>query len=110
LQFALPLFDSYPGHARAKNMDNPRLSPVVAKAETLPDDIMLIIPTMDILLHEQLTFAKRIEEEARPGQKIVTKKFEKMFHGWDKREYHSARLDFDFDNASPGGSGWSHEV
>lgn len=89
-----PLYDAYACKARAEHYDDPRLSPVVAKAENLPDDMLLIVPAIDILVHEQLTFVQRIkdeieasEEERARGRRCDAVVFEKGFHGWIEREY-----------------------
>ena len=44
-------------------MENPRLSPIVADIDTLPENMLLIIPAIDILLHEQLTFVERVKKD-----------------------------------------------
>lgn len=55
-----PLMDAYAERARKGHMEDPRMSPMLAKLETLPKDVLLIVPGVDILVHEQLTFAERI--------------------------------------------------
>jgi acetyl esterase/lipase len=95
LFFLQPLFDCYAAPTKVKNMENPRMNPVVAKLETLPDNILLIIPTMDILLHEQLTFVKRLQEEAANAdqhakRKIESKLFENQIHGWVECKFSTA--------------------
>lgn len=49
--------------ARTDHVDDPRMSPMLAELETLPRDVLLIVPAVDILVHEQLTFAERIRGE-----------------------------------------------
>jgi hypothetical protein len=89
----LPLFDSYPSAARAENMDNPRLSPIVSHIDKLPQDMFLVIAGIDILLHEQLTFVERVKRDfERKGiseaeRRIVGKVYDKGFHGWLEREF-----------------------
>ncbi|KAF2667934.1 alpha/beta-hydrolase [Microthyrium microscopicum] len=83
----MPLFDSYPGPVRFQNMDNPRLNPILAPIDKLPENLLLIIPTVDILLHEQLTFLERVQEEAAGNPKHKDRQFkailiEGQFHGW----------------------------
>ena len=85
----LPLMDAYAEKARKDHMNDPRLSPMLAKIETLPKDVLLIVPAIDILVHEQLTFAERIkgEIEADPngkgkGRSFEAVVYEKGFHGW----------------------------
>jgi hypothetical protein len=85
----LPLFDSYAGPVRAQNIENPRLNPILAKLDTLPEDILLIIPTVDILLHEQLTFVERLKKETaedpkkHSNRRLETLMIEGQFHGWN---------------------------
>ncbi|KAL5363562.1 Alpha/Beta hydrolase protein [Aspergillus floccosus] len=64
LSFLQPLFDAYAGPKRAQEMKNPLLSPIVADIESLPPDMLFIIPTVDILLAEQTAFVKRLQEDA----------------------------------------------
>ncbi|KAK7421570.1 hypothetical protein QQZ08_009915 [Neonectria magnoliae] len=45
-----PLFDAYAAPARAKHFVDPRLSPVLANRETLPERMLLVVPGMDILV------------------------------------------------------------
>lgn len=89
----LPLMDAYAERARKDHMEDPRMSPMLAKLETLPKDILLIVPAVDILVHEQLTFAERIkrEIEADPNGKGSGRSFEAVvyeegFHGWTECE------------------------
>lgn len=68
-------------------MDDPRLSPIVAPLEKLPKRIMLHVPSIDILVHEQLVFAERvkreIEERGLGGERVCEAKvLEGTFHGW----------------------------
>jgi acetyl esterase/lipase len=83
----MPLFDAYAAPARAKHMDDPRLSPALAARETLPPRILLVVPSMDIVVAEQLDFADRINEEDRragwAGEPRVSVQEEKeSFHGY----------------------------
>lgn len=64
LSFLQPLFDAYAGSKRAQDMQNSLLSPIVADIESLPPDMLFIIPTVDILLAEQTAFVKRLQEDA----------------------------------------------
>jgi len=87
LAFLLPLFDSYPGPVRAENMSNPRLSPILGDMEDLPENILMVIPGIDILVHEQITFIQRLTEEAAGAPKETRRRFEtfydeKAFHGY----------------------------
>jgi acetyl esterase/lipase len=94
----LPLYDSYPAPMRKENMENPRMSPVLANLESLPKRILLIVPLIDILVHEQLTFVERLREEAEKHAdggkwKIETKIYEKGFHGWLECKSFSSNLE-----------------
>lgn len=50
----------------------------------------MVVPTIDILLAEQLQFAKRVnqelEDEGKPG-KVEAMIMEKCFHGWLECEH-----------------------
>ena len=90
----IPLMDSYAVRARKDHMNDARLSPILAKLETLPKDILLIVPAIDIAVHEQLTFVERIkaEIEADPnvkgkGRRAEAVVYENAFHGWTYGEY-----------------------
>jgi acetyl esterase/lipase len=92
LAFLLPLFDSYPAPSRPENMNNPRLSPIVADIETLPESILMVVPGVDILVHEQLTFIQRLKKEGGRDAKGAERRFqtlydEKGFHGYLEGEY-----------------------
>jgi acetyl esterase/lipase len=89
LKALFPLMDAYAEQARKNHMDDARFSPMLANLETLPKDVLLIVPGIDILVHEQLTFAERIrgEIEADPegkgkGRSFEAVVYEKGFHGW----------------------------
>lgn len=80
-----PLFDAYAGPARAKHMDDPRLSPALAARETLPGRILLVVPALDILVAEQMAFAERVNGEdtaegGSPRVEVMTE--ENGFHGY----------------------------
>lgn len=90
----LPLMDAYAECAREEHIDDARMSPMLAKLETLPRDALLIVPAVDILVHEQLTFAERVREEieADPegkgkGRSFEAEVFEEGFHGWTECEF-----------------------
>jgi acetyl esterase/lipase len=91
LSFMVPLYDSYAASRRSENMENPRLNPIFADLDKLPEHMLFIIPTMDILVHEQLTLLQRLKNEAETkpgneGRRIEAKYFEGQFHGWDQRK------------------------
>lgn len=90
----LPLFDSYAGPGRAKNMANPHLSPIVSEVENLPRRMLLIVPAIDILVHEQLAFVERVRREIAErgldkaeGRSCEAKVIEGAFHGWLELPY-----------------------
>ena len=65
--------------------------PIVADIKTLPDNMLLIIPSIDILLVEQLTFLERVKadieaegDDGRP-RRVEGMVFEDCFHGWLER-------------------------
>jgi len=84
-----PLFDAYAYRARKDHIEDPRLSPMLAKLETLPMDVLLIVPAIDILVNEQLVFANRITQEVNAdpngkgkGRTFETVIYDRGFHGW----------------------------
>jgi hypothetical protein len=92
-----PLFDSYAGPMRAQNVENPRLSPMLASLDTIPEDILFVIPTIDILLHEELTFVERLRKEAAQDpshskRRIETLMVEGQFHGWNDCKFGERNL------------------
>ncbi|KAF2835185.1 alpha/beta-hydrolase [Patellaria atrata CBS 101060] len=88
LRFLLPLYDSYAGQGNPREVTDSRLHPILADVETLPRNMLFIIPTIDIPLHEQLTFVERMKADLhKKGVKETERKvesiiFEKGFHGW----------------------------
>ncbi|KAK9437368.1 Alpha/beta hydrolase fold-3 [Metarhizium brunneum] len=81
LQFLLPLFDAYAQPARAKHMDDPRLNPVLARTETLPERVLLVVAAIDILYAEQMAFKERINKEAKRDM-VETFVAQDGFHGY----------------------------
>lgn len=84
----LPLYDSYPRLARQAHMQDARLSPVVMDVGRVPEDILMVIPGIDILVHEQETFAERIGRESRERRlvrRVEVLKIDEAFHGWIER-------------------------
>lgn len=81
LQFLLPLFDAYAQPARAKHMDDPRLNPVLARTETLPERVLLVVAAIDILYAEQMAFKERINKEAKRDV-VETFVAQAGFHGY----------------------------
>lgn len=95
----MPLFDAYPAAARKEHMDDPRLSPILAKRETMPGRMLMVIASVDILVAEQMSFIDRMLETASGDagswhqsdwlQVIVE---EKGFHGYLEGKYASLLL------------------
>ena len=72
-------------------MDNPRLHPTLIPLKDWPTDTLFVIPTLDILLYEQLDLVERLgreiemynEKRPKLEQKRVEKLvFEGQWHGW----------------------------
>ncbi|KIW05571.1 uncharacterized protein PV09_03446 [Verruconis gallopava] len=89
----LPLYDAYAGPVRAENMENPRLSPILSDVGRLPERMLLIVPAIDILVHEQLTFVERVQRELvengldKQGRSCEAHVVEGAFHGWLELPY-----------------------
>ncbi|WPG97550.1 Hypothetical protein R9X50_00032700 [Acrodontium crateriforme] len=70
LAFMMPLFDAYAGPARAESLHDPRLNPILADLHSLPRNILLIVPAIDILASKQLEFIQRVKQiDERHGRK-----------------------------------------
>lgn len=87
LRCMIPLFDAYGVQSRASHYDDPRLSPILAHRETLPDRILMMIAGVDILLEEQTAFAQRINADDErdghsSGPRIEAVVEPECFHGW----------------------------
>ncbi|CEJ91458.1 hypothetical protein VHEMI07168 [[Torrubiella] hemipterigena] len=85
LAILVPLFDAYAAPARVKHIDDPRLSPILAKRETLPPRMLLTIAGMDILVAEQMELAERVNaEDVKNGQepRVETMLVPGMMHGY----------------------------
>lgn len=87
----LPLYDSYAGPVRKAHMDDARMNPIIKPIDDLPANTLLIVPSIDILVHEELTFVERVKadikaaglENERTAEAVI---FEKAFHGWFERQ------------------------
>ena len=84
--FLFPLFDAYGRSARVKgHAEDPRSSPYFAEMAHLPEKIFMVVPTIDILVAEQLQFAEKVngecEKVGRP-KKVDIMVMEKCFHAW----------------------------
>jgi len=82
--------DVYAGPTRPAEQSNPRLHPILADANTLPEDMLFVIPAIDILVHEQLTFVERLKHDLSSvaggeTRRIESMWFERGFHGWLER-------------------------
>lgn len=87
-----PLTDAYVAPIREANVQNRRMNPILSPLDTLPKQLLLIIPTIDILLNEQRTFIQRIKHEIEERgleneRKIQSLEFEGQIHGWLERKY-----------------------
>lgn len=83
----LPLYDSYAGPARQTYMQDARLNPVIKPVEDLPGRILLIVPGIDVLVHEELTFVERVKTELKDAgledeRSVEAVIFQNAFHGW----------------------------
>ncbi|EFQ98543.1 hypothetical protein MGYG_01570 [Nannizzia gypsea CBS 118893] len=63
LEVLKPLFDAYPSRARAKNMENPLMNPILADITTLPPKMAFVVPKIDILYEEQMLMIGRLKAE-----------------------------------------------
>jgi acetyl esterase/lipase len=86
MDFLISLYDSYAAPVRAKNMDNPRLSPALASIETLPENILVVVAGIDIVVHEQMTLVERVQKETSQDPqhqhgRIEVVYIDKAFHG-----------------------------
>jgi acetyl esterase/lipase len=88
IAFMLPLYDSYGLPTRPASLTDPRCNPILAEATKLPRRVLMIIPTIDILLHEQLTFVERVKDDIEKlgregeGRTMEAMIMDDCFHGW----------------------------
>ncbi|KAH7303776.1 Alpha/Beta hydrolase protein [Stachybotrys elegans] len=86
LSFMCPLFDSYAAPRKADMGESPRMNPIMAALETLPEKMLLVVPKADILVKEQLEFVERvkreIEDRGERKRSIETMWVEDQFHGY----------------------------
>ncbi|KAK4957900.1 hypothetical protein LTR10_004323 [Elasticomyces elasticus] len=86
-----PLFDLYASEARqAGHAEDARLSPILADPGKLPDDVLMIVPTLDILIDEQLAFAEKLRQ--CEDKRVELKLFEGQLHGFIDRRSDLAML------------------
>ncbi|RDW65813.1 putative lipase/esterase family protein [Aspergillus mulundensis] len=64
LSFLQPLFDTYAGPNRARDISNPLLHPTLADIRTLPQNMLFIVGEKDILHDETVTMTERLQYEA----------------------------------------------
>ncbi|KAL0255027.1 hypothetical protein SLS55_009554 [Diplodia seriata] len=87
----LPLSDAYVASgavSRERNMADARLHPILAELRTLPGRMLFVIPTLDILLHEQLVLVERLKREIEKegkGRFVESLIVEGQWHGWVER-------------------------
>ncbi|KAL4869696.1 hypothetical protein BDV12DRAFT_74791 [Aspergillus spectabilis] len=116
--FLQPLFDTYAGPNRVRDLENPLLHPILAGINSLPQNMLFIVGDKDILHAETVIMTERLEREARsvnrkegvetdgqePDGKAVVKKevFEGQIHGW--LELPSAAIDVNTRTKAFGGA------
>lgn len=95
--------DAYAGPERPKYIEDPLLHPILADIKCLPRNLFIVGGKVDILLYEQMNFAKRLEEEAETINQraksainpkgdlvdelyhIESEFFDNQIHGWLER-------------------------
>ena len=85
-----PLYDSYAVTTRPASNADPRCNPIIADVEKLPDRVLMVIPPVDILVHEQVTFVERVTgdiatlrtEGKGEGRELEVVMPEGAFHAW----------------------------
>ncbi|KAM7185860.1 Alpha/Beta hydrolase fold [Naviculisporaceae sp. PSN 640] len=90
LEILAPLYDAYVDPVRARHMDDPRMSPVLATSlDVLPEKIFVWAAGVDILLQEQTEFVERVrkmirKQREREGAARVVEMHvdETAFHGY----------------------------
>ncbi|KAK0729592.1 Alpha/Beta hydrolase protein [Lasiosphaeris hirsuta] len=83
--FLAPLYDCYPAPVRSANMTNPRMSPILASVDDLPDDMFVFVAGFDILAHEQTTFVERVKADLAKDPKQAHRRLEM---GYDEKGFH----------------------
>jgi hypothetical protein len=86
----LPLMDMNGAFGRVNYSKDPRFRPILAQLNTLlNDDILLIVPNIDILLHKQLPFVEHLKKdieqnpiEGEKGKRVEGVAIKNGFHGW----------------------------
>jgi hypothetical protein len=72
--------DTYGASGRVNYSNDPRFRPILAQLNTLLNDILLIAPNINILVHEQLTFVERLKKdiEKNPIEREKGKRVEEV--------------------------------
>ncbi|KAH7058815.1 putative lipase/esterase family protein [Macrophomina phaseolina] len=89
MKLIFPLLDTYCGRdrgVREASVGDARLHPILARVVDLPERMLFVVPTVDILVHEQLMFVERLRreidergEEQRVVESLIV---EGQMHGW----------------------------
>lgn len=88
MAFMLDLYDAYAGPARRTKVDNPRMSPILAKVDELPLRMLFVVAGVDIVVAEQMSMVNRLQEDMdREPERLQSRSvemlyLEKAFHGW----------------------------
>ncbi|KAK0619530.1 Alpha/Beta hydrolase protein [Immersiella caudata] len=85
--FLVPLYDSYVEPVRSQNMENPRMNPILASVDQLPENMFVWVAGIDILVHEQTTFVERVKQDLakdpkHEGRRVEIGVDDKGFHGY----------------------------
>jgi acetyl esterase/lipase len=91
MAFMMPMYDSYAESVRQGNMENPRMSPILASVDYLPENMFVWVAGIDILVHEQTTFVERVKADLAKdpkydGRRVEMGIDEKGFHGYLNRK------------------------
>jgi acetyl esterase/lipase len=94
----MPLFDAYPAAARKDHLNDPRLNPILAHRDTMPDRMLMVVAAIDILVAEQMEFVDRMRKQHTAGAQsdangdwlqVVVE--EEGFHGYLEGESQKGR-------------------
>jgi hypothetical protein len=95
----LPLMDTYSAFGRVNSSKAPRLRAILAQLNTLLNNILLIVPSINIRVHEQLIFVERLKKdieknliEREKEKRVEGVAIENGFHGWIERKKHFHNL------------------
>jgi hypothetical protein len=59
----MPLFDAYAGQNRPSTNNDARLNPILKPGLGLPQSILCIVPAIDVLAAEQISFIERVNQD-----------------------------------------------